>query len=564
MFVDDFDAADAYFAVIIRSPVAIGKIKSVKCPPLISSGYTLITEKDIPGENKLFNTDMPILAKDRVTYIGQPVALLVGPNKNRLNEYKLSCSVDIENDGEPDFSITDSKTIFSKKISESGNIPKTSGDIAIEGRYETGVQEHWYSEPHGALVKISNDKKSFIIKCATQDETWLKNSATAVLDIKAEQVTLENLDLGIHFDGKIWYPALIGSLAALASFVTKESIKLKLDREEDYLFSPKRTPSDMSIRSTVNSDGQVIETEIDVKIGFGAYAVLSEKMVETIIRSLSGMYKLGKLKITVSAMINNNPPMGPFAGFGSSLVFFGLERHISKICDTLDEEGSGWRASHLQGKLKIGTFLDSICKDSEYKRKWAAYELLRHKSDKDPVLPQRGIGLSIAFSEKEGENSPLAAAVVEVEIDKVNYEAKVRGVWFYTSIGHVKDRRKAEQNIRISICAALGWTFTEKIRLVDGSITPELCALYQFLTVSETPPIYIGFSDENDEDEISDLPFSVVPQAYTQAVSQAVDYHLGRIPITGLDVWRVINIRKLEAEKAEKVTKEDVAEDAEK
>jgi CO/xanthine dehydrogenase Mo-binding subunit len=574
MFVDDIAVENACLARIIRAPAAKGKLLSVNCPPLAPE-YSLIKAEHIPGKNTLIGSDMPLLAKDYISYIGEPVALLTGPDKLKLAEYAKECKVEIE-PGEAFFSIANPEGFFSVREIESGSPPKSTGGILVEGCYETGIQEHWYSEAHGAIVEITEAETAvkLLVRTAAQETALVKKSIASVLNIEAENIKIELCELGIHLDGKIWYPAVIASLAALASFLTKKTVKLQLSREEDYLFSPKRTPSVIHIRSILNEEGQILSTGIDMKIGFGAYAVQSDKIIRTASDALLGIYKTGKLEIKSSALQYTVPPTGPFAGFGSSLASFALERHISKICDTFKEEGSDWRRTHLQSKLKsrledekdasdkTGDILKAITEKSTYKRKWAAYELLRYRdfADKDAerILPERGIGLALSLAEggdtaiensERIQNNPIAAAVVEIEIDRIDYEAKTRNIWLYISSGRLKNQSKARKILRRASIAALGWTSTEKIKFENGKVTPEICALYQLLPASEMPPVTIEFIEEDDkniqdENTLESLPFSVIPSAYTQAITQAVNHHFERIPITGQDVWRVMNIKR--------------------
>ncbi|MDR2467336.1 MAG: molybdopterin-dependent oxidoreductase [Spirochaetaceae bacterium] len=592
MFVDDIPVENAYFAVIIRSPVAKGTLVSISCPHL-DEEYTIIKASDVPGKNSLFNGCLPLLAQDEVSYIGEPVALLVGPSIIKLEEYAAKCVVIIE-ETLPEFSIEDAYEagdIFVRCEFESGYLPKAKGELVVEGHYETGIQEHWYSDPHGAIV-ISHSDGSFTIKTASQRPEDVCKEVAQVLGIETIAITLENADLGIHLDGKIWYPSVISSLAALAAFKIKHTVKLQLTREEDYLYSPKRTPSVIHMHSLLTFDGQILETDVLVKIGVGAAGVLGKEILDEVCHSLRTVYKTGKLTIEALAIKTNVPPTGPCAGFGSSLAAFALERHVSKISDILSEESSEWRVLHLKSKLRerFGgakddgclpyDILNAVAKEANFKRKWAAYELLRERAGKEreQILPQRGIGISFSLAGRNSEtleeqdaltarfSAPAAACVIEIEIDRVNYEARIRGIWLHIACGRPSGTAKAELVLRRAVLAALGWTSTEKIKFIEGKITPPLCALYELLPPSETPDIHISFAYEDclpacDEAKLGELPFGAVSSAYTQAISQAVNHHFERIPITGQDVWRVISLKKQEFEKKEEAMPEEVSAD---
>ncbi|HBB42276.1 MAG TPA: hypothetical protein DEO40_03260 [Treponema sp.] len=85
---------DELFALIIRSTVSKGRIKSIthkKFPP----GYFLYTARDIPG-SRYMETDfgkVPIFCEGQIAYLGEPIGILVGPDENVLN--KLSASINI-------------------------------------------------------------------------------------------------------------------------------------------------------------------------------------------------------------------------------------------------------------------------------------------------------------------------------------------------------------------------------------------------------------------------------------------------------------------------------------
>ena len=83
LFVDDISLENQYLAVTVRSPSANCLLKDIDCPPL-DNQYRLIRAADIPGENRLAGSAVPLLASERLCYIGEPVAILVGPDRDKL------------------------------------------------------------------------------------------------------------------------------------------------------------------------------------------------------------------------------------------------------------------------------------------------------------------------------------------------------------------------------------------------------------------------------------------------------------------------------------------------
>ena len=99
----DFPTTDAVYVGTVRSRSSHGLISSISLPHL-PRGYLSITADDIPGSRmlNLGNTSLPILASGHVTYRGEPVALIVGPDKDRITEAIELARVRVEKE-EPDY-----------------------------------------------------------------------------------------------------------------------------------------------------------------------------------------------------------------------------------------------------------------------------------------------------------------------------------------------------------------------------------------------------------------------------------------------------------------------------
>jgi CO/xanthine dehydrogenase Mo-binding subunit len=62
----------------------------------LERAYTLITAKDIPGKNELAGFPVPILAAGELSYLGEPVAILAGPDRAKLEFYAGQCRVMVQ------------------------------------------------------------------------------------------------------------------------------------------------------------------------------------------------------------------------------------------------------------------------------------------------------------------------------------------------------------------------------------------------------------------------------------------------------------------------------------
>jgi CO/xanthine dehydrogenase Mo-binding subunit len=423
VFLEDIYPHNLLYALTIRSPAANGFLNHIQFPEL-PENYSVITAKNIPGENILEDTLMPILADGNLSYIGEPVALLLGPDKVKLEEFAGECKVIVDEE-KPVFSFDDTEKIdeydeVTRNI-ELGDIDQffQNSEKIIKGSYVTGIQDHWYAEPTGAVTWYSNEKKFvdiskkekknfiwhkvLVIKTATQWPYHVKRSVARVLGLEQGSISVESTPLSLHMDGKLWFPSLIACHAALGTFFTKKPVRLILNREEDFLFSPKRCMSNTDILTSIDDNGNIKAAKIDITVNLGAYGVNSNEILDQLCVGCIGNYSIENLKLNARAKRTNIPPQGPFSGFGLSQGFFAMERHVSKIADSLDQDPVDWRKTHINsGKSQVAqdALIDLTTKSSDYSRKWASYELLRQNSKgKTPEKGEnpRGIGIALGF-----------------------------------------------------------------------------------------------------------------------------------------------------------------------
>ena len=413
VFLEDIYPKDLLYAATIRSPVAKGVLKEINVPDL-PDDYTLITAKDIPGENKLDGTNIPIFAGETLNYIGEPVAILLGKDKTKLEELALRCVVAVEEE-KPLFNTNDSDSITENTLEINiGNTTELFQNIdkIVASSYTTGIQEHWYAEPVGAVTwwkeldsgskeprtkgkeiteskqqrgkkkKVKDPKQAaehpadnpanqsgahcfscaeipdtqtsggsiMVIKTATQWPSYVKRSVEKALGLAPSNIIVEPTILNLHMDGKLWYPSLIACHAAVGTYITKKPVRLILTRDEDFLYSPKRCKTDIDIVTAINENGNINATEIEICVNLGAYGVNANEILDHVSLGSLGMYKFDNLKLTSKLKRTNIPPQGAFSGFGLAQGLYAIERHVSQIAGFLGQDPAQYRLNCMDTK----------------------------------------------------------------------------------------------------------------------------------------------------------------------------------------------------------------------
>ena len=432
-FVSDIYLPRMLHALIVRSPVARGILVSIECPQL-PDDYTLLTAEDIPGENSLGDSGAPILASGKLSYIGEPVALLLGPDRDTLERQACNCKV-VAQDDTPVFSMFDATEtdIAARRDIRVGDPDGAFAAAAsiVKSDYETGIQEHWYSEPCGAVAWIEAPDEEdqddpgaaatdpgigvpptdeagiddpddgdpargslgpkLVVRTATQWSSHVGRSVARVLGPEAPVVQVRHCDTGFHQDGKFWYPSLVSCHAALGAWITGRPVRMMLSKREDFSFSPKRFGTSVSVSSAFDEKGALTGTRIEATLNVGAYGIDAAETLDQVCLGALGMYSSKNVCLQASAIRTNIPPQGPFAGFGLAQGSFALERQVSLIADGQKRDPAEWRKENflkpglLSPTLPIrdaapwDRLIDTATGMSDYSRKWASYELLRRK-----------------------------------------------------------------------------------------------------------------------------------------------------------------------------------------
>ena len=306
-------------------------------------------KSDIPGENRvpIVINDQPFFAEATVNYIGEPILLVVGPNKQTildlLNQIKvkyqeLSAVTNLAEAQQPQ-----AEYLFNNQPSFV-EYEYTKGDpeaaikeaqFYLEDEFNTGYQEQAYLETQSVLGVCT--EAGVTVYGSIQCPYYLKSALIAALGWPAERVRVVQLPTGGGFGGKEDYPSIIGVHAALAALKTGKPVQLVLDRPEDIMCTTKRHPAQIKIRSYFDAQNNLTARAIEIKLDGGAYAGLSSVVLQRLMFAVGGVYNIENLKVQGKVYATNNVVSGAFGVLGSS-GFFAIEMHMENIAQKLNQD----------------------------------------------------------------------------------------------------------------------------------------------------------------------------------------------------------------------------------
>jgi CO/xanthine dehydrogenase Mo-binding subunit len=85
-YIDDIDFGEVLFGKTLYSTIPSGEILSIEIPNL-PDGYFIVDHRDVPlNRVKVIDDEQPVFAERFVNYVGEPILLVVGKDKEILKE----------------------------------------------------------------------------------------------------------------------------------------------------------------------------------------------------------------------------------------------------------------------------------------------------------------------------------------------------------------------------------------------------------------------------------------------------------------------------------------------
>jgi len=353
-YIDDLPAdaglgmGPCLWGMTVRSPSPRGRVKNIKFGPGVDwQKLVVVDHRDIPGPNEVYliENDQPVLAGQYVRHIHEAVLLIAGEDRETVRRAVREVIVEIATD-DPylDFRVPPKPSQIQRG---DDNLLKklriTKGDVeralaaaphVIEGMYETGAQEHIYIECNGMIAWI--DTAGVVcVRGSMQCPYYVFNALKHALGRDEKQVRVIQAPTGGGFGGKEDYPSVIALHAALLALKARRPVKMIYDRAEDMQATPKRHPSLVRHRTSVDKHGRLLAQDIQVLLDGGAYVTLSPVVLSRGIIHAAGPYFCENVRIDGKAVLTNSVPAGAFRGFGAPQTLFACERHMDVIAHRL-------------------------------------------------------------------------------------------------------------------------------------------------------------------------------------------------------------------------------------
>lgn len=405
-------------AELYRSPIEKGEILNLFLPE--SSDVTVIDYNSIPGKKEIpfFKSGIPLFADKKIKYRGEPLLLLASDSFDKIADFKKKIEIEYKLNSSLRFStIDEEKQIVARDeylYPEKGkNHKEPYGESLVsEDSFYSEEYHSRYCEPNGAVV-IPEKNGSFTVYTVSQWPDHVKKSVADTIGISHSKVNVIITELSSPLEGRIWYPSLIASQAAIAAAAVNKPVKLFLTENENHRYTPRQFPFRVKFISEIFSTYKIITAKID--IDSGAYQVIDRELLKKTITSSALFYGYDRIILDIRIVRTSKPPMSFISSFNFTHILSAFEIHATNTGKKLSQNPHEWRINNLfskEGKksynfpdLKslqnsrnsLKETMNKVVVISDFLRKHASYELQRKTNKYSFSGKKRGIGISICF-----------------------------------------------------------------------------------------------------------------------------------------------------------------------
>ncbi|MCS7256387.1 MAG: xanthine dehydrogenase family protein molybdopterin-binding subunit [Thermomicrobium sp.] len=369
-------------AAVVRSTQPHARIRRIDTSAAVAvpGVVAVVTAADlarIPGIRPVYGPqieDQPILAIDRVRYVGDMVALVAAETPRAAREAASRIVVEYEplpavfdpveamqpgaplvHELRPDEPLRGHAVYFGLRPLfgtnccnhfrlYTGDIERgfAEADLVLEETFRVPAAQHVAMEPHAALAYWEDGR--LVVISGTQTPFNTRQILAQIFGLPAERVRIVVPPMGGSFGCKV-FPRIEPQVAVL-SYLTGRPVKLVLDRYEEFL-TLTRHATVVTIRLGLTRDGRITAKRVEAYWSTGAYADCGPDVARKGGFGSVGPYRIPHVAVDSYCVYTNLPPAGAFRGYAVTEIVWASERMMDIAADALGLDPLEFRLRNL-------------------------------------------------------------------------------------------------------------------------------------------------------------------------------------------------------------------------
>jgi carbon-monoxide dehydrogenase large subunit len=352
----------------VRSPFARAAIRAIDTSAALAMpgvvGVYTATDLDFPDAPALMalhpEAIRPSLAKERVNFVGDPVAVVVAETKAQavdaaelvdVDYEPLDAAVDMEDalaaDAPVQFESIGSNVIVGMREPDDSD-PLAGADVVVRGRFENQRVAVVPMEGSAIAAVPHSDDYDLAVHLACQMPHMIRGILSGLLSIDAEKVRLIAPHVGGSFGAK--HLGAEGVVAAKLAVELDRPVKWVETRSENMVAMGHGRGQTQYVELGLKRDGTIVGMRCRMIGDAGGYAGFGGILVIGSTRTMaSGVYHIPQIGFDVAVVATNTTPMGAYRGAGRPEAAAFLERIIDMAADELDMDPAELRRRNFIG-----------------------------------------------------------------------------------------------------------------------------------------------------------------------------------------------------------------------
>jgi xanthine dehydrogenase large subunit len=422
-YIDDIpELAGTLHVALGLSPVAHGELRGLDLGAIraLPGVVDVFSAADIPGPNDCgpIVHDDPILAAGRVMYLGQPVFAVVAQTRDAARRAAAQAKQVIRIEPLPPVLNARDAHRRQQYVIPAMHLSRGDAQRAIsaaphrlQGSLSVGGQEQFYLEGQISYA-IPLEDGCLKVHCSTQHPSEMQQVVAHALKLQAHQVQVECRRMGGGFGGKESQSALFACVAAVAARRTGRPVKLRPDRDDDFLVTGRRHGFEYDYEVGYDDEGRIVGAEVTMISNAGFSADLSGPVMTRALCHFDNAYWLADVALHGYSAKTHTQSNTAFRGFGGPQGAIAIEAIVDSIARRLGRDPLAVRRANFYGPSAGGAsqaparnvtpylqtvednviheLVDRLVATSDYSRRRAEVAAFNARS---PVL-KRGLALT--------------------------------------------------------------------------------------------------------------------------------------------------------------------------
>lgn len=421
-----------------------GVVKVVTGADLVAAGVKPIpTLPALPDGSKVHTAARPVLAHERVRYVGEAVAMVIAETLQQARDAAEAVWVDYEElphvvdlldatteGGARVFDGAERNVAAQLRHGDAAKAAQAFAEAAHVVRLEVVNQRvaALSIEPRSVLAWVADDGR-LTLRMSSQMPSGVKNSlCNDVLGLPRDQVRVTVGDVGGGFGMKTGiYPE--DAATAWAAWTLKRPVKWVPDRSEEFLSSTHGRDQRAHAEMALSAEGRILGLRLRTLANVGAYATATGMLIPLLIGPWvsTSVYDVPVIDYHFQAVLTNTMCTAAYRGAGRPEAIFIMERLMDEAARQTGIDRIALRRRNFirPGQMPyrnpmgqvydVGAF-EKIMDEGLALADWSGFEARAAQSRAEGKL--RGLGIA-TFLEWTGGNVLEERVTVEVQADGV-------------------------------------------------------------------------------------------------------------------------------------------------